>query len=124
MSLLSDRTIRRCILWSSELLPKGPRIALREKLMAAHEMGKAARAPFLVIAHPKSGNTWLRAMLSRYYQVKYDLPSSLVFKSDELRRMNPKIPSFFFPTATTATSASSPRRWMARARPKASRASP
>jgi hypothetical protein len=96
MSLLSDRTKRRCILWPSELLPKGPRIALREKLMAAHEMGKAGRAPFLVIAHPKSGNTWLRAMLSRYYQVKYDLPSSLVFKSDELQRMNPKIPSFFF----------------------------
>jgi hypothetical protein len=65
MSLLSDRTKRRCILWPSELLPKGPRIALREKLMAAHEMGKAGRAPFLVIAHPKSGNTWLRAMLSR-----------------------------------------------------------
>ena len=96
MPLLSDRGTRRAILWPTALLPKAPRIALREKLLATHELGKAGRAPFLVIGHPKSGNTWLRAMLSRYYQQTYDLSGSLVFKSDELHRMNPKIPCFFF----------------------------
>ena len=96
MPLLSDRGKRRCILWPTELLPKAPRVALREKLMAAHELGKASRAPFMVIAHPKSGNTWLRAMLSRYYDQKYGLSGAPVFKSDELHRLDARIPNFFF----------------------------
>jgi len=49
-----------------------------------------------VIAHPKSGNTWLRTMLSRYYAKKYGLSGSLVFKSDELHRQDGRIPNFFF----------------------------
>ena len=35
-------------------------------------------------------------MISRFYQVKYNLPSDFVLKSDELHRLEPAIPRFFF----------------------------
>lgn len=94
--MLSDRMTRRSILWPTELLPKPLRITLRRNLFARHELGKARRAPLLVIAHPKTGNTWLRTMLTRFYLQKSGLPSDFTLKSDELHRLEPAIPRFFF----------------------------
>ena len=93
---LADRAQRRLILWPTRPLPRQLRVSLRRSLLARHEIAKARRAPLLVIGHPKSGNTWLRTMISRFYQVKYGLASDFVLKSDELHRLDPKIPRFFF----------------------------
>jgi hypothetical protein len=95
MALLSDRSKRRLILWPTAGLPKPLRIAVRDQLLRRLEIGKARRAVGIVIGHPKSGNTWLRTMISRLYQVRYDLPASLVIKTDDLHRRNREIPSFF-----------------------------
>jgi len=94
--MLSDRMTRRSILWPTEILPTPLRIALRRKLLARHELGKAHRAALLVLAHPKTGNTWLRTMLTRFYLQKHGLPSDFTLKSDELNRLHASIPRFFF----------------------------
>jgi len=70
-------------------------VPLRQTLLRRLEIGKARRAPMIVVAHQKSGNTWLRTMISRYFQVKYGLPSDLIAKSDELHRRRPAIPPIF-----------------------------
>jgi hypothetical protein len=95
LPLFSDRTKRRAILWPTRPLPAAQRVPLRHALLRRLEIGKARRAPMIVVAHQKSGNTWLRTMISRYFQVKYDLPSDLIAKSDELHRRQPDIPSVF-----------------------------
>ncbi len=46
----------------------------------------------MIIGHPKSGNTWLKVMLSRLYQVRHGLPASLIVTSDELARRHPGMP--------------------------------
>jgi hypothetical protein len=94
MMHLSDRTKRKAIVHSTTYLPKSLRISLREALLARLEIARARRSRLFIIGHPKSGNTWLRTMISRVYQVRYDLPPSLILKSDELANANPAIPRF------------------------------
>ena len=89
---LADGPKKLTILATTAPLPGRARVALRERWLAAHELGKARRAGLLLIGHPKSGNTWLKAMLSRLYQVRHGLPASKLIGSDEFARRNPVIP--------------------------------
>jgi hypothetical protein len=87
-----DAVKKWSILIPTRVLPRPWRVAARERWLANLELAKARRAHMIVIAHPKSGNTWLKAMISRLYQARYDLPASLLIKSDELHLRNPKVP--------------------------------
>ena len=90
---LSDGVKKALILIPTEPLPANTRVALRRKHLAALELAKAHRANFLIIGHPKSGNTWLKVMISRLYQLRYDLPESKLINTDEFSRKIPEIPS-------------------------------
>ncbi len=89
---LSDGVKKALILIPTQLLPAGRRVALRRKHLAKLELAKAHRANFLIIGHPKSGNTWLKVMISRLYQLRYDLPESRLINTDEFARKIPEIP--------------------------------
>ena len=90
----SDRTKRRLVLMPTRILPHTQRIAARRSLLAQLELGRVRRAGIAVIAHPKSGNTWLRSMLGRACQLHYGLPDSIFLKTDELARVDARIPRF------------------------------
>ena len=92
MLQLSDGVKKWSVILPTAPLPRPWRVAARERLLARLELAKAQRANLLIIAHPKSGNTWLKVMLSRLYQARYGLPDSLINSSDELARRNPAIP--------------------------------
>ncbi len=94
MPILSDRIKRGSILASTALLPYRARVRARYSMLHRLEHGKAERSSRFVIGHPKSGNTWLRTMLSHAYRVKYGLPESLVLKTDELALADSRIPRF------------------------------
>jgi hypothetical protein len=44
----------------------------------------------------KSGRTWFRVMLSRFYQLKHGLPMRHLLEFDNLKKKNPAIPSVLF----------------------------
>ena len=92
MLKLSDGVRKALIIGPTELLPAGTRVALRRRHLARLELDKAARANFLIIGHPKSGNTWLKVMLSRLYQLRHGLPESRLINTDEFARRIPEIP--------------------------------
>lgn len=94
MPILSDRIKRGAILVSTALLPYTPRVRARYAMLHRLEHGKAKRSNLFVIGHPKSGNTWLRTMLSHAYRAKSNLPESLVLKTDELALADARIPRF------------------------------
>jgi len=89
---LSDGVKKALILIPTQPLPAKTRVSLRRKHLANLEMAKAQRANFLIIGHPKSGNTWLKVMISRLYQLRYDLPESKLINTDEFARKIPEIP--------------------------------
>ena len=65
---------------------------MRERLLSRLELAIAHRAGLLIIGHPKSGNTWLKVMLSRLYQVRHGLSASVLINSDELALRHAGIP--------------------------------
>jgi hypothetical protein len=90
--LLGDRQTRSLVLRSTAALPRRLRVAARARLLARFDLDRARRAALLIIGHPKSGNTWLRTMLSRLYQNRLGLPADVVVRSDELARANRAAP--------------------------------
>jgi hypothetical protein len=52
-------------------------------------------ADVLVIAHTKSGQTWLRAMLSHLFHLRYGVPADELIHFDNLQRREPAIPKFY-----------------------------
>ncbi len=57
---------------------------------------KLPEADYVVVSFAKSGRTWLRAMISRLYQQRYELPSGLLLSHDNMHRLNPAVPVCFF----------------------------
>jgi len=49
------------------------RLALERRLRGREEFHKLREADIVVVSFGKSGRTWLRVMLSRYYQLRYGL---------------------------------------------------
>ena len=92
MIQLSDGVKKWLILLPTYPLPADWRVSLRRRYLARLELAKARRAQMLIIGHPKSGNTWLKVMISRLYQVRHGLPASRLINTDELARKHPEIP--------------------------------
>ena len=92
MLQIGDGVKKWAVLAPTAVLPRTLRVATRRHWLARLELAKAWRTDLLIIGHPKSGNTWLRVMMSRLYQVRHGLPASVIVTSDELARRNPAIP--------------------------------
>jgi hypothetical protein len=92
MLQISDGVKKWSVLVPTAALPTAWRVAARRRALARLELAKAERTGLLIIGHPKSGNTWLRVMISRLYQVRHGIPASVIVTSDELARRNPAIP--------------------------------
>jgi len=92
MFQFSDGVKKWAILVPTYPLPAKLRVSLRRRYLAQLEMAKAERARLIIIGHPKSGNTWLKVMLSRLYQVRHGLAANRLINTDELARKHPSIP--------------------------------
>jgi hypothetical protein len=55
-------------------------------------MQMARQADVLFVRHPKTGGTWLRALITRLYGISHGLPSNRVVRYDELARHRPGLP--------------------------------
>ena len=57
------------------------------------ETHKLAKSDYAFVSYGKCGRTWLNVMLSKYFQLRYDLPDCVLFDFDNLHRLNPAIPT-------------------------------
>ena len=77
-------------------LPQPRRKALDRWLRGREEHRKLQLADYVLMSWGKSGRTWLRVMLSRFYQIAYGVPEGRMLEFDNLKRPDPAIPSVFF----------------------------
>jgi hypothetical protein len=77
-------------------LPQPRRKAIDRWLRGREEHRKLQLADYVLMSWGKSGRTWLRVMLSRFYQSAYGIPEGRMLEFDNLKRANPAIPSLFF----------------------------
>ena len=77
-------------------LPEERKIAVERWLRGREQFRKLRRADCVVVSFGKSGRTWLRVMLSRFYQLKHGLSERYLIGFDNLHYKNRAIPKIFF----------------------------
>ncbi|WP_119168688.1 sulfotransferase domain-containing protein [Algihabitans albus] len=90
------RILRALILLLLFFLPKPRKLRLERWLRGREDLRRLRRADCVVVSFGKSGRTWLRVMLSRFFQVKHDLPEGSLIGFENLHRKNPAIPKILF----------------------------
>lgn len=90
------RVMRELIMLLVFFLPKEKKIRIERWLRGREENRKLAQADCVIVSFGKSGRTWLRVMLSRFYQVKHGLAERHLIGFDNLHRKNAGIPKIFF----------------------------
>ena len=78
--------------------PLGPRRrrSLERWLRGREQVAKLRRADVVIVSYGKAGRTWLRVMLSGFYQRVYGLPARSLLGFDNFHRRNARIPRIFF----------------------------
>jgi alcohol sulfotransferase len=96
MALFSTKRLRSLLQRILFLFPRSTRVSVDRWIRGKKEYKKLKKADFAVVSLPKSGRTWLRVMLSRYYQQKFDLPEHSVIGSDNFYLENRAAPRVLF----------------------------
>jgi hypothetical protein len=87
---------RHLIVHALFFLPYPRRRRIERWLRGREEYRKLQLADCVLMSWGKSGRTWLRVMLSRFYQQRYGLSQDRLLEFDNLRRANPAIPAILF----------------------------
>jgi hypothetical protein len=89
-------TLRVALMGVIFLLPRARQKRIERWLRGREEYLKTQGADWLLLSWGKSGRTWLRVMLSRFYQQRFALPEHRMLGYDNLQRLNKGIPKVFF----------------------------
>ena len=76
-------------------LPAERRRRVERWLRGWEQRQKLARADAVIVSFGKSGRTWVRVLLSRFYQLCYGLRRAALLGFDNLHRKNARIPRIF-----------------------------
>jgi len=77
-------------------LPAGRRRQIERWVRGHEQQAKLRRADVVVVSFGKSGRTWLRVLMSRFYQVRDGLPERMLIGFDNFHRKRPAVPRVFF----------------------------
>lgn len=96
MQTIIKQITREATLLLLFFLPKEKKITIERWLRGREDFRRLQQADCVIVSFGKSGRTWLRVMLSRFYQVKYNLSQRSFLGFDNFHRKNPAIPKVFF----------------------------
>ena len=68
----------------------------RARARSIRRLRRLRRADAVVVSYPKSGRTWLRAMLSHLYHQRYDMPDNELIDCENFNKLEPRIPAILF----------------------------
>jgi len=103
MKLSPDRILRR--IWKSVsrrglrllfFLSEDRKRNIERWLRGKEEHRRLEGADFVIVSYPKSGRTWLRVMLSRYFQLRYGIPDHTMLGYDNFHDVDARVPKIFF----------------------------
>ena len=96
MHAVSKRLIKWLVRGVSRLLPAPKAHVLERWRRGREEFWKYRHCDYIFASYGKSGRTWVRVMISRYYQLVYKLPDNILLGFDNYNRFNAAIPKIFF----------------------------
>ncbi len=77
-------------------LPYEKRKQIERRIRGKEEFRKLEAANWILVSWAKSGRTWLRVMLSHFYQQQFNIPQQHLLDFDNFKNMNADAPSVFF----------------------------
>jgi hypothetical protein len=77
-------------------LSRKQKLAVDHWLRGRKEYKEVKAADFVIVSPPKCGRTWLRMMLSRFFQMRYGLAEDELLGYDNYHRLNAAIPRIRF----------------------------
>jgi len=92
-------------------LPRAKKTALQRSFRGRLELRDVRRSDVVLLSFAKSGRTWLRVMLSRFYQQRHGLEAGLLLEFDNLKRLNPAVPAIFFTHGNYIEDFTGPDHW-------------
>jgi hypothetical protein len=92
----ANKILRRAVLLPTLILPKASRVACYGWVKGRHEFRKLRQADYVIVSFPQSGRTWLRTMLTRFYQARYGIDEMRLLGLKNLNKLDPRIPKVFF----------------------------
>ncbi|MCB9723801.1 MAG: sulfotransferase domain-containing protein [Spirochaetaceae bacterium] len=96
MDSIFKKVSREVIVALLFFLPEARRIRIERWLRGREETRRLERADVAIVSFGKSGRTWLRVMMSRYYQLVHGIPERALLGFDNYHRRVPSIPKIFF----------------------------
>jgi hypothetical protein len=92
----ANKLLRRAVLLPTLILPKSTRAACYGWVKGRHEFRKLRQADYVIVSFPQSGRTWLRTMLTRFYQKRHGVDEMRLLGLKNLNKLDPQIPKVFF----------------------------
>ena len=96
MHMIIKRLIKWLVRAISVFLPKAQAHELQRWRRGKEEYWKYRHCDFIFASYGKSGRTWVRVMISRYFQLVHKLPDNVLMGFDNFTRLNSDIPKIFY----------------------------
>ncbi len=96
MHMIIKRLIKWLVRAISVFLPEEKAHELQRWRRGKEEFWKYRHCEYIFASYGKSGRTWVRVMISRYFQLVYKLPDNILMGFDNYTRLNKDIPKIFF----------------------------
>jgi len=96
MHMIIKRLLKWLVRAISVFLPREQGNRLERWRRGREEYRKYRACRYIFVSYGKSGRTWVRVLVSRYYQLVYRLPDNILMGFDNYARLNPAIPKIFF----------------------------
>jgi len=96
MHMVVKRLIKWLVRAISVFLPEHKAHELQRWRRGREEFWKYNQCQYVFVSYGKSGRTWVRVMISRYYQLVYKLPDNILMGFENYTRLHSDIPKIFF----------------------------
>lgn len=96
MHIIFKRLMRWLVRAISVFLPESKAHALERWRRGREEYRKYQLCDYIFASYGKSGRTWVRVMISRYYQQAFALPERILMGFDNFHKLNPAVPKIFY----------------------------
>ncbi len=96
MQIVKKKLLRFFVRRARFVMPMDRARVIEQRFRGREEYRRLQLADHVVLSYPKSGRTWLRTMISRYYQLAYGLSDNAFLNFDNLHRRNSEVPRVFF----------------------------
>ncbi len=96
MHIVAKRITKWLVRLASVFLPEERALELERWRRGREDNWKFKRCNYIFASYGKSGRTWVRVMISRYYTVAYKLPERIIMGFDNFNKIDRRVPKIFF----------------------------